>query len=136
MASRTPRASEPTRAAMTTTAPAPAQVDPAVKFQEEQKLKDAAFQADQQRKGQALAAQVDREDALAGLSPQLVKQADEFVKANNLQMSPRELAVLSKALGKPFDEVIQAISRMQMGGQGAGPVPVVTGFNNRDPRFS
>ena len=117
-------------------APAPAQVDPAVKFQEEQKLKDAAFQADQQRKGQALAAQVDREDALAGLSPQLVKQADEFVKANNLQMSPRELAVLSKALGKPFDEVIQAISRMQMGGQGAGPVPVVTGFNNRDPRFS
>lgn len=117
-------------------APQQPPVDPAVKFQQDQKLKDAAFQAEQQRKDQALAANVDREDALAGLSPQLVKQADEFVKANNLQMSPRELAVLSKALGKPFDEVIQAISRMQMGGQGAGPVPVVTGFNNRDPRFS
>lgn len=114
----------------------PQPVDPNVKFREEQKLKDAAFQADQQRKGQALAAQVDREDALAGLSPQLVKQADEFVKANNLQISPRELAVLSKALGKPFDEVVQAISRMMSGGQGAGPIPVVAGFNSNDPRYS
>lgn len=117
-------------------APQQTPVDPVVQFQQDQKLKDAAFQADQQRKGQALAAQVDREDALAGLSPQLVKQADEFVKANGLQMSPRELAVLSKALGKPFNEVIQAISRMQMGGQGAGPVPVVSGFNNRDSRYA
>lgn len=116
--------------------PAPPPVDPNVKFQADQQIKTAGFQADQQRKDAALAAEVDRKDALAGLSPQLIKQADDFVKANNLQVSPRELAVLSKSLGKPFAEVIQAVSRMQMGGQGAGPVPVVTGFQNRDPRFS
>jgi len=116
--------------------PAAPPVDPAAKFQADQQIKDAAFQAEQRRKDAALAANVDRQDALAGLSPQLIKQADEFVKSSGLQMSPRELAVLSKSLGKPFEEVIQALSRMQMGGQGAGPVPVVTGFQNGDPRFS
>ena len=115
--------------------PPPPPVDPNVKFQEDQKLRDAAFQASEARKNAAMAAEVDRKDSLAGLSPELVKQAGEYVQTNGLQMSPRELAVLSKSLGKPFDEVVQAISRMMQGGQGGGPVPVVTGFQNRDPRF-
>ena len=92
-------------------------------FKQKLQHKDAEFQSEQQRKNAELAANVDREDALSGISPDMVKQAQEFITNSGVQMSPRELAVLSKALGAPFDKVIQAISRMQMGGQGAGPVP-------------
>lgn len=96
----------------------------------------AAFQADQQRKDQALAAKVDREDAMAGLSPQLVKQAEDFIAQTGVAMSPRELAVLSKAFGKPFTDVVAALSRMVMAGQGGGPAPIATNFNTTGPRFT
>jgi len=109
--------------------------DPQVQAQQEQQLKDAAFQRDQQRKDMAMAADVDRKDALSGLSPQMVKQADEFIKQTGAQMSPRELAVLSKALGLPFQAVVEAVSRMLMGGQGGSQFPQTAEMVNREPRF-
>ena len=119
------------------------QPDPAVEeqrkqvaFDAEEKRKQAAFEAEQQRKNVGLAQDVDREDATAGIEPTLVKQAGEFLQAAGLQMSPRELAVLSKALGKPFSEVVQSVARMSMGGQGAGPAPIATaGVNPSQARY-
>lgn len=107
----------------------------AAAFQADQQRKDAAFQADQARKDAALAAKVDREDALEGLSPQLVKQAEEFISKTGLTMSPRELAVLSKALGKPFTDVVAALSRMMMAGQGGSQFQQTADFHQNAPRF-
>lgn len=117
--------------------PSPQQADAEAmaEFQKKQQLKDAAFQADQQRKDAATAADVDRKDALAGLSPQLIKSAEEFIAKTGLTMSPRELAVLSKALGKPFTDVITALSRMMMGGQGGGQAQMAMDMNQNAPRF-
>lgn len=118
--------------------PAPAQqppVSPEQQFQADQTVKAAAFQEDQRRKDAAVAAEVDRRDALAGLSPTLVKQATDFVEQNKLQMSPRELAVLSKSLGMPFDQVVQAVSRMMSGGQGGSQFEQTTGMVNKEPNF-
>ena len=113
------------------------QADPAAEearkdmaFQAEEKRKQAAFEMEQQRKNQGLSQEVDREDATAGLEPTLVKQAGEFLAQAGIQMSPRELAVLSKALGRPFSETVQAIARLSMGGQGGGPAPIAEGMNN------
>jgi hypothetical protein len=100
-------------------------------FQAEEQRKQSAFEAEQARKNSGLAAEVDREDAKSGISPELIKQADEFLKQTGLQMSPRELAVMSKALGRPFAEVVQAVSRLMMGGSGAGPAPIAQGMNNQ-----
>ena len=117
--------------------PSPQQADAETmaEFQKKQQLKDAAFQADQQRKDAATAADVDRKDALAGLSPQLIKSAEEFIAKTGLTMSPRELAVLSKALGKPFTDVVTALSRMMMGGQGGSQFKQAVEANVGDPRF-
>ena len=104
-------------------------------FQAAERRKDAAFQAAEGRKNAALAAKVDREDALAGLSPELVKQAEEFIGQTGLQMSPRELAVLSKALGKSFTDVVAAISRMLAGGQGGSQFGQTADFHQGSPRF-
>jgi hypothetical protein len=119
------------------TGPSPQQADAEAmaEFQKKQQMKDAAFQADQQRKDAATAADVDRKDALAGLSPQLIKSAEEFIAKTGLTMSPRELAVLSKALGKPFTDVITALSRMMMGGQGGSQFKQAVEANVGDPRF-
>jgi|GEM_PF-436847 len=96
---------------------------------------DAKFQASEGRKNQALAIDTDRDDALAGLSPALVKQAGQFISAAGLNMSPRELAVLSKTLGRDFSEVVAAVSRMSMQGQGGGQTVRTAEFVNRDTRF-
>jgi hypothetical protein len=69
------------------------------------------------------------------LSPQLVKQAEEFIAQTGVQMSPRELAVLSKALGKPFTEVVTSISRMLMQGQGGSQFSQAAEFHAGNPRF-
>ena len=114
---------------------APPPVDPQVGFQADQQRRDAAFQAEQQRKNAGLAADVDRKDALEGLSPQMVKQAEEFVQSNNLQMSARELAVLSKALGKPFTDVVASLSKMMMQGQGGSQFSQTEDFNSTAPNF-
>ena len=101
----------------------------------EQERKNAAFAAEQQRKDAALAADIDRKDASSGLSPQLVKQAEQFIVDNGLQMSARELAVLAKALAKPFNEVVQALSRMQAGDQRASQFAQATDFHQGGARF-
>lgn len=104
-------------------------------FMNEEQRKQAAFDAEQARKNQQLASETDREDALAGIEPSLVQQAGEFLKASGLQMSPRELAVMAKALGMPFSQVVQAVSRMQMAGQGGGPAPIAQGMNQQRATF-
>lgn len=100
-----------------------------------EQLKNAAFQSDQQRKNAATSAQVDRQDALGGLSPANVKQAQEFITQNNLPMSARELALLSKAMGTTFEKVVEALSRMTMGGQGGSQFEQLTNFKNNPARF-
>ena len=105
-------------------------------FQHQQQLKDAAFQAEQQRKNASTVAQVDREDALQGLDPKLVKSAQEFITQTGLPMSARELAVLSKALGTPFAKVVEALSRMQMSGQGGSQMPQLENFAHNPARFT
>ena len=104
-------------------------------FDAEQQRKNAGSQSEEQRKNVVMSQDVDREDALAGVSPELVKQANEFIKTAGLQMSPRELALLAKTLGQPFSQVVQAISRMSMAGQGGGPAPIAQGMNQQQARF-
>lgn len=108
----------------------------AAKFQQDQAMKDAAFQADEKRKNVGLAAEVDRKDALAGLSPQLVKQAEEFIAQTGVKMSARELAVLSKTLGKNFADTVAAVARMLMAGQGGSQTQTVEDFAAGGPRFT
>ena len=119
-------------------APAAKGEDPAqaaAKFQQDQAMKDAAFQADEKRKNAGLAAEVDRKDALAGLSPELVKQAEAFIAQTGVQMSARELAVLSKTLGLDFAKTVAAVSRMLMGGQGGTQFQQTEDFAAGGPRF-
>jgi hypothetical protein len=101
----------------------------------QEERKNQSFALDQQRKDRALAADIDRKDAMQGLSPQLVKQAEEFITETGVPMSPRELAVLAKALGKPFAEVVQSLSRMMQGGQGGSQFAQTTEFANKEGRY-
>ena len=86
------------------------------------KRKDAAAAAEQRRKDITLHAQVDRDDAKAGLDPATVKGAQQYLAQRGLdrKITPRQLAVVSRALGRSFDQVIQGIMFMEKGGQG-GP---------------
>jgi hypothetical protein len=118
------------------------QADPAAEearkqaaFEADEKRKQAAFELEQQRKNKGLAEEVDREDAVAGIEPTLVKQAGEFLNQAGIQMSPRELAVLSKALGKPFSDTVAAIARMAMAGQGGSQFQQTADFHQGVPRF-
>lgn len=115
-------------------------------FQSEQQRKDAAFQAEeqrknlavqgeQQRKNQMTAGEADRQDALAGISPQMIKQAEMFIAETGVSMSARELAVMSKTLGKPFNAVVAAVSRLMLQDQGGSQFPQTAEFVNKDPRF-
>jgi len=87
------------------------------------KRKDAAAAAEQRRKDIALHAQVDRDDAKAGLDPASVKGAQQYLQQRGLdqKISPRALSVTSRALGKSFDDVVKAIMFMEKEGQGMGP---------------
>lgn len=118
---------------------APAQQAPAedsraaeAEFMVDQQRKDAAFAQDQQRKDAAAMAEVDRKDAMAGLSPTLVKQAGEFIAKTGVQMSPRELALLSKVTGQPFADVVARVARLLMAGQGGSQFQQTEAFNRRD----
>jgi hypothetical protein len=118
--------------------PQPQGEDPRVaqaQFQMDQQRKDAAFKMDQQRKDQAAMADVDRKDAMAGLSPQLVKDATQFVTETGVQMSPRELALLSKVLGLPFQKVVSELARILSGGQGGSQFQQTENFVNRRNEF-
>lgn len=86
------------------------------------KRKDAAAAADLRRKDIALHAQVDREDAKAGLDPATVKAAQQYLAQRGLDraIAPRQLSVVSRALGKSFDDVVQMIMYLEKGGQGMG----------------
>jgi hypothetical protein len=104
-------------------------------FQAAEARKDAAFQAAEARKQAQAAAAVDRKDALEGLDPQLVKQAQEYIDQAGLQMSARELALLSKTFGKPFNEIVEALSRMMMQGQGGSQFPQTAEMQTNAARF-
>ena len=90
------------------------------------KRKDAAAAAAEHRKDAALHAQIDREDAKAGLDPATVKGAQQYLVQRGLdqKITPRQLAITSRALGKSFDDVVKAIMFMEKEGQGMGPSPM------------
>lgn len=93
-------------------------------FMHAQQLKDAGHQAEQKRKDTAAMEDADRKDALAGISPALVKQASEFIAKTGVGMSPRELAMLAKVTGKDFQTIVAELSRMLMAGQGGSQSPI------------
>jgi hypothetical protein len=94
----------------------------------DERRKDAAFEAEQRRRDAEIAAEIARDDAIdekeLKIDSELLKQAKEYVQATGLNISPKKLAAASQSLGKPFADVIKALAIMQMGGQGAGPVPI------------
>lgn len=87
------------------------------------KRDDAKAVALERRKDLALHAEMDRKDAAAGLDPATVKGAQQYLAQRGLDqmVTPRQLAVVSRALGRPFDQVIQGIMFIRSGGQGGGP---------------
>lgn len=96
--------------------------------QKDQERKDIEFQNEQRRRDAEIAAEIERDDFVSDtvekIDPELLKQAKEYVQATGLQVSPKKLAIASQTLGKPFADVVKALAIMQMGGQGAGPVPI------------
>lgn len=108
-------------------ASAPAEPDPAAMMEQEQQLKDAAFQKEEARKDMKMAAEVERDDAKAGISPVAVKRASEYLQQRGLEgaIPPRRLAVVSRELGKSFDETIRLLMSLQGSDQGLGPIPGV-----------
>jgi len=110
----------------------PAQPDPAAEEARldqsaaaKQQRDDAAAAAAEHRKDAALHAQVDREDALGGLDPASVKEAQGYLAKLGLDqmISPRQLSVVSRALGKSFDDTVRMIMAINSGGQGMGASP-------------
>ncbi len=106
--------------------------------QAEQQAQDEAHVADQQRQDEAAArkeerenlkvqSQIDREDAKAGIDPATVKKAQEYLAQRGLDraITPRQLAVVSRTLGKSFDDVVRVLMAFGRGGQGGGPSPYV-----------
>ena len=106
----------------------------AAAFQSAEQQKAAAFQAAEQRKNMMAGAKVDREDAMAGISPAMVKAAGDFIVKNKLPMSPRELSLMSKALGLSFEKVVEAVSRMQ-NQQGGSQFEQTTDFTHNPARY-
>ena len=98
-----------------------AQEDAAV--QKDEAIKEAVFQQDEKRKDVKLANDIEREDAKAGISPVAVKQAAQYLQQRGLEgvIPPRRLAVVSRELGKSFDETIRLLMSVQGSDQGMGP---------------
>lgn len=84
--------------------------------------KDAAAAAGEKRKDFQLQADLDRKDAAAGLDPASVKAAQSYLMQRGLDgvITPRALAVSSRALGHSFDEVVRMVMLLRSGGQGMG----------------
>ena len=110
----------------------PAQPDPAAEaaqkdaaVQKDEAIKEAVFQQDEKRKDVKLANDTDRADAQAGISPVAVKQAGQYLQQRGLDgvIPPRRLAVVSRELGKSFDETVRLLMSLQGGDQGMGPAP-------------
>ncbi len=97
------------------------------KFQQEMQHKDAAFKADLERKSVQTQADIARDDFIGDtelkIDPELLAQAKEYVLQTGIQVPPKKLAAASQVLGKPFADVIKALSIMMLQGQGAGPSP-------------
>ena len=99
--------------------------------------KDAAAAAGEKRKDFMLQADLDRKDAAAGLDPASVKSAQDYLAQRGLDgvMTPRALAVSSRALGHSFDEVVRMVMLLRAGGQGYGASARVGPHIPGDRRF-
>ena len=91
-----------------------------------ERRKDMVLDAEERRKDMQAAAAVEREDAKTGLDPSVVRDASRYLKERGLDrlITARRLAVVSRELGRSFDEVIRMLMRMQSGAQGMGPAPL------------
>ena len=100
-----------------------AEPDPAAVAAKDEQIKDAQFQADEKRKDVKLVNDLQREDAKAGISPVAVKQATDYLQQRGLEgaIPPRRLAVVSRELGKSFDETVRLLMSLQGSDQGMGP---------------
>ena len=87
-------------------------------------IKEAVFQQGEKRKDIRLVNDLQREDAKAGISPVAVKQATQYLQQRGLEgaIPPRRLAVVSRELGKSFDETVRLLMSLQGSNQGLGPV--------------
>jgi hypothetical protein len=91
----------------------------------DQDSKDQAAQREQDRKDMAFMREMDRKDAMAGLDPNAVKQAQQYLAQRGLQkmIQPQKLAVVARALDASFDDAVRLLMQMRQGGQGGGPAP-------------
>lgn len=112
------------QAAQQQSAQPPAQPDPAAEAAKDEQIKDQAFVKEESRKDAKLAANIEREDAKAGISPVAVKQAAVYLQQRGLDgaIPPRRLAVVARELGKSFDETVRLLMSLQGSDQGMGPV--------------
>lgn len=95
-------------------------------FEAEQRRKDEAAKREEHRKDIKTATEIERKDAMSGIDPNKIKEAQEFIQANGLlQVQPRKLAVLATELGRPFADVIKMLMMFSAGGQGEGASPTV-----------
>jgi hypothetical protein len=92
----------------------------------EQARADDSAKRKEAREDMKVQAQIEREDAKAGLDPATVKAAGAFLAERGMQgaMTPRQLAVTSRALGRPFSDIVRMVMMFQSGGQGSGPAPI------------
>lgn len=93
----------------------------------EEARKQQAFEAEERRKDIKVVHDAEREDAKAGIDPAAVRQASLYVRERGLEgvITPRRLAVVSRELGRSFDETVRLLMRASAGGQGLGPAEVV-----------
>lgn len=107
-----------------------AQSDAEKQAESEQARKDQASQKDEERKDMKIAADIDRQDAMAGIDPATVKGAQDYLSQRGLDraITPRQLAVVSRALGRSFDDTVRLIMASGAGGQGSGPAPYASGL--------
>ena len=94
--------------------------------QSEERRRDESFVREEKRKDLKTRAEIERKDAMAGIDPATVRSAGQYLKERGLDrvITPRRLAVVSRELGRSFDEVLRMLMREQSGGQGMGVAPL------------
>lgn len=92
----------------------------------EERRKDMAAQAGERRADMKTQGEIDRKDATAGLDPATVRAASQYLAQRGLDgaVSPRQLSVVSRALGSSFDQTVRMLMFMRSGGQGNGEAPI------------
>lgn len=97
-------------------------------FAAEQRRKDLSAKAEEHRKDIKTMTEIERQDAKAGIDPNLVRDATQYLSQRGLigTVTPRQLAVFSKEFGRNFDDAIQLLLQVGYAGQGQGPAPIAS----------